>query len=479
MKPIYAAAAVRELDRRMIEDRGLPSLALMEAAVALLARELREARPDVLQASVCVACGPGNNGGDGYALARWLHGWGVDVRVWPVVPPATDDARAMAAIARDVGVPTCPGPDGDWIIDALFGTGLSRDLEGAVAAATASFADRKVVAIDLPSGLDADTGTWRGPTFEAALTLTLARLKPGLFAGAGPTVAGEVRLVDIGLDVVATDDDAHAWLLEAVDVAWPRRGRADHKGRSGHVLVVAGSVAMAGAAVLACEGALSAGAGLVTLAIPLEATPRLAVLPPEVMVVHDPLAQLSLARWDAVVVGPGLGGGRALSHKARAALTGWWASALVPLVYDADALDCTGAPGVPTARVLTPHPGEAGRLLGMSSAEVQADRFRAVARLRDRGIALLKGPHTLVADATRITVNPTGSPALATGGSGDVLAGVIGALLARGLDAGDAARTGAWVHGAAGDRLWTRRQTGWRATDIARAVADVAGDLLA
>ncbi|MEO0601907.1 MAG: NAD(P)H-hydrate dehydratase [Myxococcota bacterium] len=479
MKPIYAAAAVRELDRRMIEDRGLPSLALMEAAVALLARELREARPDVLEASVCVACGPGNNGGDGYALARWLHGWGADVRVWPVVPPATADAQAMATITRDLGVPTCDGPEGDWIVDALFGTGLSRDLEGAMAAATGSFVDREVVAIDLPSGLDADTGRWRGPAFEAALTLTLARLKPGLFAGAGPAAAGEVRLVDIGLDVVATDDDARAWLLEATDVTWPHRDRADHKGRSGHVLVVAGSVAMAGAAVLACEGALSAGAGLVSLAIPAEATPRLAALPPEVMVVHDPLTQLPLARWDAVVVGPGLGGGRPLTAKVRTALTGWWASALVPLVYDADALDCTGPPGVATARVLTPHPGEAGRLLGTSSAEVQADRFAAVTRLRERGTVLLKGPHTLVADGARITVNPTGSPALATGGSGDVLSGVIGALLARGVGAGDAARTGAWAHGAAGDRLWARRQTGWRATDIARTLADVAGDLLA
>lgn len=476
MKPICSAATVRELDRRTIEDLGMPSLALMEAAVAVLAHALADAAPERLTRSVCVACGPGNNGGDGWALARWLRGWGVDVRVWPVLEPASPDGRTMAAMARRLGIPEVSGPEGDCVIDAVFGTGLARPLEGALADAVATFAGRDVVAVDLPSGLDADTGRWLGPPYAADLTLTLSCHKPGLFAGAGPTATGEVRLVDIGLGVVIRPDDAMAWLVEPADLHWPTRRSTDHKGRSGHLLVVAGSVAMAGAAVLVCEGALAAGAGLVTLAVPAEVIPRLGRLPPEVMVLTKDVTQLDPSRWDAVIAGPGLGGGLPLGPTPSETLTRWWAEAPVPLIYDADALPCSAPDPAPSPRVLTPHPGEAGRLLGIAASEVEADRFGAAAWLARRGTALLKGPYTIVAGST-VSVNPTGGPALATGGSGDVLAGVVGALLARGLDGTEAARSAAWVHGAAGDRLWARRKAGWRASDIARAVAEVSGAL--
>ncbi|MEN0065064.1 MAG: NAD(P)H-hydrate dehydratase [Myxococcota bacterium] len=480
MKPVCRAAAVRELDRRIIEDQGLPSLALMEAAVSGLAHGLLEHVPAIRDASVCVACGPGNNGGDGWALARWLHGWGIDVSVWPVLPPATDDARVMAEIARRIGVREVAAPSPEtWIIDALFGTGLSRPLDGVAAEATARFAVHRVIAVDLPSGLDADTGQWRGPAFDAVATLTLGRWKPALFVGEGPLSCGETRLIDIGLDAVGQPDDAAAWLLEPSDVRWPARRSTDHKGRSGHVLVVAGSVAMAGAAILACEGALAAGAGLVTLRVPPAAVPRLSALPPEVMVVTDDLPFVQPASYDAVVVGPGLGGGQPLLPEVRDILMRWWAEAAVPLVFDADALRCTTVTTTPHPRVLTPHPGEAGRLLGISARDVEADRLSALERLRDRGTVLLKGRHTLVADPDRITINPTGSPALATGGSGDVLAGVVGALLGRGVPAGPAARFGAYVHGATGDALWADRRVGWRARDIASRLPDVANAFVA
>lgn len=478
MRPICRAATVRELDRRLIEDRGLPSLALMEAAVAGLARALQARVPDLRTTPVCVATGPGNNGGDGWALARWLHGWGVPVHVWPVVDPASADAQTMADISRKAGVRVAEGlGDAPLVIDALFGTGLARPLEGPVAEATTAFRDRRVVAIDLPSGLEADTGRWLGPAFDAELTLTLARLKPALFAGPGATASGVVEVVDIGLDVVAQDDDAVAWLLEPVDLTWPVRAASVHKGRSGHVLVVAGSVEMAGAAILACHGALSGGAGLVTLAIPPGAVPRLASLPPEVMIRTEDVGTLPVASYDAVVAGPGLGGGHPLSPLVREALGRWWLEADVGLIYDADALRCTHPPVSSRPRVLTPHPGEAGRMLQITSQEVQADRLGAVTGLTDRGTVLLKGPYSLVADDDWISVNPTGSPALATGGSGDVLSGLIGALLARGLDGGAAARLGAWVHGAAGDLLWARCREGWRASDIAAAIPEATAAL--
>jgi len=486
VKPICRAETVRDLDRRLIEEQGLPSLALMEAAVGGLARAVREivepeasdpARPRRATA-IAVACGPGNNGGDGWALARWLHGAGYDVAVWPVVEPASADARTMAGIARRIGIPEVDAlPAHGWVVDALFGTGLSRRLEGALAEATRAFRGRRVIAVDLPSGLDADTGQWLGPEWQASATLTLGRLKPGCFVGHGPAACGRREVVDIGLGAVARDDDAAAWLLEASDVAWPVRADTDHKGRSGHVLVVAGSLAMAGASVLVCEGALAAGAGLVTLVTPSDAVPRLGALPPEVMVRAASPSSVDPTRYAAVVAGPGLGGGRGLSPDVQQTLTRWWTEAPVPLVYDADALSCTTREPAPHPRVLTPHPGEAGRLLGISAAQVEADRLRAAEQLRDRGTALLKGRYTLVADEARITVNPTGGPALATGGSGDVLAGIVGALLARGRPPGDAARSAAWAHGAVGDRLWAQRRGGWRASDIAEGLPAIVDEL--
>jgi len=236
---------------------------------------------------------------------------------------------------------------------------------------------------------------------------------------------------------------------------------------------------MTGAAVLACQGAIRSGAGLVTLLTRTDARVRLAALPPEVMVVEPGLedvvtdrTRLALARFAAILAGPGLGGGRALEPEVSTWLQDLWAHDARAMVFDADALPCAGAAGG-GPRVITPHPGEASRQLGIPTTTLQSDRIDAVQRLTAHGVALLKGPFTLIgAPDQRISVNPTGGPVLATAGSGDVLAGVIGGLLARGCTARDAARIGAWVHGTAADLLARSAADGWVASDVATRIPD-------
>lgn len=476
MIPVGTSATVRAADRAVIEGLGVPGVALMEVASRAVADVVR-ARPEARR-GVVVVCGVGNNGGDGYAVARWLHGWGLPVRL---VSSAPDRLRGDAATMRDaavrLGIPEVE-PDAidgaGVIVDAIFGNGLDRPVGGVEGALITRIVagSAPVVAVDLPSGVHADTGRVLGVAVRATTTVTFGAMKPGLLAGAGEALAGDVICVDIGLGAARP-----AWegeIPSAADLRWPRRSPADHKGTAGHLLVVAGSAAMAGAAVLVCRGALAAGAGLVTLVAARGAFPRLAALPPEVMVIvggdGDRLESLD-DRWldgrTAAVAGPGLGGGGVLDPKLAAALARWWRWAPCPAIFDADALPCAigDAAG---ARVVTPHPGEAARMLGADVQAVQADRFGAAARLAEGRVALLKGRHTLIASPSApISVNPRNTPVLATGGSGDVLAGVIGALLSRGVAARDAAILGAWVHGDAGCRLAAERETGWVASDIA------------
>lgn len=478
MIPVGRAATIRAADRAVIEGLGVPGAALMEVASRGVAAVVR-ARPEAA-GGVVVVCGAGNNGGDGYAAARWLAGWGLPVRIVSLsADRLRGDAATMRAAALAMGVPEV-GPealdDAGLIVDAIFGNGLDRPITGAVADVIARMR-APVVAVDLPSGVHADTGAILGVAPRAAATVTFGAWKPGLLAGPGAELAGEVTCVDIGLGAARPAWDAE--IPEAGDLRRPARPAGAHKGASGHVLVVAGSAAMAGAAVLCCRGALAAGAGLVTLVAPRGARPRLGALPPEVMVLDggdgDRLAGLD-DRWRdgkaAVIAGPGLGGGEGLAGALAADLARWWREAVVPVVFDADALPCAiGAAAGP--RVITPHPGEAGRLLGTDAAAVQADRFGAAAALADGRVALLKGRYTLVAaPGAPISVNPRNSPVLATGGSGDVLGGVIGGLLARGLGPRDAAILGAWVHGDAGCRLGAIRADGWTASDIAARVPE-------
>jgi len=489
MRRVSTAAQVRALDQAVIEGLGLPGIALMESAAHAVADAIRDRHAGDAARGVVVVCGAGNNGGDGYAIARWLAAWDFPVAIRALKEDLSGDAATNRDVCVAMGIPHRDdlGEPG-LIVDAVFGTGLSRAVEGRYRDALQAMEDHPapVVAIDLPSGLHADTGAVMGVAIHAATTVTFGRLKPGLLAEPGVDYAGEVIVADIGLEAVG--GDAIAEVPDAGDLAplWPHRDPGGHKTRSGHLLVVAGSAAMTGAAILACRGALAAGVGLCTLLATRRMLPRLAALPPEVMVIPSgegdhtaPLPSGGLERYTALAAGPGLGGGEALDS----ALGGWlqhlWETSRLPAIYDADALSCT-AGGSVAPRVLTPHPGEAGRLLDASAAAVQADRFGSAQRLATDGkVALLKGRNTLVAaEGHPISVNPENTPVLATGGTGDVLTGVVGALLARGVGARDTARLAAWVHGHAGRLLEAQSPVGWTAGDVADVLPDAIADLL-
>lgn len=491
MIPVCSAAQVRALDHRTIEEIGVPGAALMETAARGVANAIRRHHGRDTRGGIVVVCGGGNNGGDGYACARWLHGWGYDVATWSIAPASRGDAAIMRAAALRAGVPEVDGLGRcTLIVDAIFGTGLDGPVDGAGAAAIRAMREHaaKVIAVDVPSGLHADTGAVLGVAAPAVRTVTFGRLKAGLLAGHGPDLAGIVDVIDIGLDGVAGDDDAIAEIPEPADLRglWPERGRSDHKANSGHLLLIAGSRNQAGAAVLAARGALACGVGLITLLAPEGAIARLAGLPPEVMVlVHGDgsvvpgIPSAALAGRTAVAAGPGLGGGQRVPDALAEELRALWATSTLPVVFDADAIPFAYGAGQ-GPRVVTPHPGEAGRVLGTDAAGVQDDRFAAATELADGRVALLKGRNTLIAaPGHRTSVNPTNSSVLATGGSGDVLLGVIGALLARGVDGRSAAILGAWVHGHAGERLEGRRSHGWTAGDIASELVASIEDLIA
>ena len=490
MRWVSSGSQMREADRKVTEDIGVPGVCLMETAARAVAFSIRKHHPARARCGVVVVCGSGNNGGDGYAIARWLDGFGYPVSIWSLSPKSDGDAGIMRKAALNCGLSTVSGLEGAaLIVDAIFGTGLSRDVEGAYADVLAAINDHPapVVSVDIPSGLNADTGEVMGVAVKATRTVTFGHYKPGILGEPGVDLSGIVEVADIGLNAVRAE--AAAEIPDAEDLAhlWPVRKSGDHKNRSGHLLVLAGSRSMAGAAILACEGALAAGVGLITLAVPRGAIPRMSALPPEVMVIEsgtgdrlEPLPESALAGRTALLAGPGLGGGFGdLGRPVREWLKGLWETCSLPIVFDADALTCMGQmAGGP--RLITPHPGEAGRILGCSASDIQRERFNAVQRLSSKGcVAVLKGRHTLVsAPGHLVSVNMTGGQALATGGSGDVLAGMLGALLARGVDARDAARVGAHVHGRSGDRLWSRRAGGWRASDISQDVPEAVQELM-
>lgn len=456
---LYTSAQVRALDAHTLHTLGVPSLVLMEAAGRALA-ELALARfGAACAAGVQVVCGRGNNGGDGYVAARLLHLAGVPVRVLALPGPRSTDGELMARAAVGVGVPVLPLEEGlrpaGLVIDAVLGTGLQEAVRGPAAEAIARMNQRglPILAADIPSGLCGDTGRVLGEAVRARLTACLGRPKLGLLLEPGADHAGELVDVDIGLvdptpplPPVALAPDG-PWVAARL----PPRRAASHKGSFGHLAVVAGSPDRAGAAVLCSLGALHSGVGLVTLFIDGEALPRLGALPPEVMVRRCARpGPWDLAGFQAAAVGPGFG----TEPERQEVLRRLWAEAALPAVFDADGLTALGpnAAASPHPRAITPHPREAGRLLGLDAAQVQADRLGAVQALGRLAPALLKGRHTLISGEPPL-LNRTGSPALAVGGSGDVLTGLVGGLLAQGLGAADALAVGAFWHGLAGDLL--------------------------
>ena len=489
MKLVCTAQQVREMDRRVIEDLGLPGIALMDLASRAVAQALVDCFQDAARRGVVVVCGGGNNGGDGYGCARWLAGWGFPVSIMSLTEKSSGDAGVMRAVCEKMGLATCQDMAGaGLVVDAVFGTGLAREVTGRYAKVLEDMAANPapVVAVDLPSGLNSDTGAVMGVAVPAAMTVTFGCRKCGMYGEPGAGYCGEIVVADIGL--AASKGEARAEMPERRDLAeyWPCRDPGDHKTRSGHLLVIAGSTAMAGAAVLCCKGALAAGAGLLSLCVPRGAHARLHGLPPEVMILpggegdlFEPKAVSQLEKYGAIVAGPGLGGGAALSEETAYFLLELWAAARVPVIYDADALPFAQGP-TDYPRVITPHPGEAARILGQGIMEVQSDRYEAAEALAsEKRVALLKGRNTLIAETGhRVSINSTGCEVLATGGAGDVLSGVIGGLLCRGLAARDAARLGAWVHGKAADMLRERRAIGWTAQDVVHEIPEAVARLL-
>jgi len=479
---LYGAAASRRLDQHAIEALGISGDVLMESAGrAVCEAVLAELRPG---GRVVVVCGAGNNGGDGFVIARHLQLLGVPVRIALVGDEKRLAADAAVNLKRARAVEVVfesarwRTPAAGVIVDAVFGTGLSRDVEGAEAAAVrrinagrdAHRDSLRVVAVDLPSGLCADTGQVLGVAVRADVTVTIQAPKPALVLEPGRAHAGRVVVARIGIAEGNADlpADAEVWTRREVGQRLPERPATGHKGTFGHVLLIAGSEGKTGAAALAAEGALRMGSGLVTIACPAGLNDILEIKCTEAMTV--PIPDTSERAFAAGAAVPLLELVAELVPKLRK-----------PLVVDADGLFAfAGNPERLAARrgptVLTPHPGEAAYLLGSSPAEVNRDR-PAAARLlaaRSECIVVLKGAATVIAAPDgRVCLNPTGSPALGSGGTGDVLTGLVAALLGQGLGGFEAAAIATFVHGAAADRLAAvMGVSGLIAGDLARAVPE-------
>ncbi len=499
---LATAAEMRALDRRAIEDYGLPGVVLMENAGRATFAAIRRWQGGRLAGrGVLVLVGPGNNGGDGLVIARYLSQAGCRVEIVLLARPA--DLRGEAAsnwlIVKRLALPvrelTHEGQVDealagltrvDFVVDALFGTGLARPISGPFAAVIERInqAGRPVVAVDMPSGLDSDSGRVLGGCLRAELTVTFTLAKRGQVVTPGRGHVGRLEVVDIGIPEAAVRESGiKAELLDLAAAArcLPPRPADGHKGTFGHLLVVGGSPGKTGAALLAAHGALRSGAGLVTLGVAqgLNAIFEANLL--EAMTVSlasehclglDDLPALlaALAGKNALVLGPGLG----LEEGTAALVARLYQELALPAVIDADALNCLArklpaAPGG-AGRVLTPHPGEMARLTGLTVTEVQADRLKVAATLarEQRVVVLLKGAGTVIAAPDgRLAVNPTGNASLASGGMGDVLAGVIGALLAQGLEPFAAACLGAFAHGLAADRRAGNGRGGLLASELA------------
>lgn len=460
---LYRAEQVRELDRLAIEYYGISATSLMARAGQALFDEIRRRWPR--KRRLAVLCGGGNNGGDGYVVARLATQAGLEVELYFLVAPDQLKGAARHAFeeAEEAGVSMINYEgqriDGhDLILDAMLGTGLERPLEGiwAEAAGAVNEAPCPVVAADIPSGLSADTGRIMGCAVQAEVTVSFIALKQGLFTADGPDYCGHLVFCDLNIPHEAyghliptarrIDYTALSYLLT------PRR-LASHKGDYGHVLVVGGDLGMMGAVRMASEAAARIGAGLVSVATRAAHAATISSARPELMChgVETPEALAPLLQHASVVaIGPGL-------------QTGEWGRAMMatildsrlPLVLDADALNLLAVePLYHEKWVLTPHPGEAARLLGCSADEIQQDRFRAVASLEASfgGVCVLKGRGTLVLGSDReIALCSDGNPGMASGGMGDVLTGVIASLIAQGLELRMAARLGVAIHTAAAD----------------------------
>ncbi|MDI6794231.1 MAG: NAD(P)H-hydrate dehydratase [bacterium] len=537
---LTTASQMQEIDRRATSDFGIPGIVLMENAGLKVVQVLINLIPDLARKKVVVCAGRGNNGGDGFVVARHLSNRGVKVKIILASEKSkvTGDAKTNLDIVLKTGLPLSEVTSidqlpqiqeellaADVIIDALLGTGIKGPVSGIMGEvinlinnasqagsnpisdfgfriSDSSFRNpqsairnpqSKVLSIDLPSGLVADTGQVEGPCVKAAATVTFGLPKIGLFLYPGPSrpggadMVGQLYLADIGFPPQLLQEDSLKFhLLEKDDISslMPRRPAWAHKGDCGRVLVIAGSVGMTGAACLSSQAALKIGAGLVTLGMPESLNAICETKLTEVMT--RPLAQTEkgtislsaypqlealLTKASSIILGPGLGQHPETTKLVEKIIQ----EANAPIVLDADGLNAiSDDPDILlTARssvIITPHPGEAGRIIKKDIAEINADRPGTAAHLAQKYqvVAVLKGAPTVIASPEgNIYLNSTGNAGLASGGTGDVLTGMIGGLLAQGLSPLDAARTGVYLHGLSADLAVREKSiSGLTATDL-------------
>lgn len=514
---ILNTAQMREADRRTIQDIGLASLVLMENAGRQVVAAMESLYPDLGDRRVAVVCGKGNNGGDGFVVARTLLQRGVDVSVFVIgkVTEIKGDARVNLEILGRIGQTVVEVADEtawelhgaeitghDLIIDAMFGVGLSAPLTGFYETVVADINEGGVpiVSIDMPSGMSADTSDLIGDAIDATVTVTLGAPKLPLVLPPAESKSGEVVIADIGIpaDIFDQLDGPHIELLtrDQMRPLIPARAVDAHKGDFGRVVVVAGSMGKAGAAVLCAQGALRAGAGLVTVASPRSCQPTIAAHGVEYMTegldetpdgtVHFSATAAVLGiDADVIVAGPGLGRGEGVTTFIRELIDKYDG----PLVLDADALNAfADEPSLLVGRegrdlIITPHPGEMARLVGCTVEDLQADRIGIATDFakRHRLYVVLKGYRTLVVTPDeKVFVNPTGCAGMATGGTGDVLAGMLAAWLGQLLDAEAACRLAVYLHGSAGELADADNgEVSMTATDLVDHIGDAVLELTA
>lgn len=481
---LFSASAVRAIDEYVIEQKGIGGFDLMQRAAAAAFRQLVRSWPAA--SGIVVFCGGGNNGGDGYLVAAAARRHGLEARCVAVKNPGDlkGDAARACRKAEDDGVPVDRWEDLDQsarqalfdsaglIVDAMLGTGIRgapREPYRTIIE-TANASSCPVMAIDIPSGLDATTGVTAGAATRADVTATFIALKSGLFLGQGPECAGRVGFESLQLEFEPSGDglehgqNAIARRLDWTDMAKavPRRPLTAHKGRFGHVLVIAGDHGMGGAGLMVAEAAARTGAGLVTLATrPEHVAPALARCPSLLVrgISHGSELGPQIDAADVLVCGPGLGKGSWGQQMLQQVM-----ASDLDRVLDADALNLMAEqkPKKMDNQILTPHPGEAARLLECSVGDIESDRLAAAGSLQEKygGVALLKGAGTVIADGQDLPAVLDGSnPGMATGGMGDVLAGLAGSLMGQGLAPRDAARMAASLHLAAANMA--SRQSGY------------------
>lgn len=459
-KNLYTSKQTRELDRITAEEFDVSATVLMERAGEVAFNTLQQHWPDAK--SLCIVCGTGNNGGDGFVVARLAYEQDLNVEVLLVGDSAKIKGNALAAKQRlegcGVNVHTYGNgklPLADLVVDAVFGTGLKDVVSGDALHAIQAINQHgtPVLSLDIPSGLIADTGNAQGEVVKADITISFIGLNQGLLTAKGPDCCGELIFDDLQIPSAV----AHKVLtsIKRLDISSPifkKREKESHKGLFGHVLIVGGEVGMSGAARLASEAALRTGAGLVSLATRYAHASMINSTRPEIMSYPaERESEISplIAKASVIAIGPGLG-----QSEWAATLFALSLNSDKTLVVDADALNLLATePHQRDNWILTPHPGEAARLLGITIEEVQADRFSAVKQIADKfgGVVVLKGNGSLICTKDMIYLCDKGNPGMASGGMGDVLTGIVASLLAQGFSLSDAAKVGVHLHASAGD----------------------------